>query len=366
LTEAETPNEPQKVEEPKSKISTFLSHPAAVIIVFISAITSLIALPLSFYFYYAAKEYPRLTYYVNPAKAVVVKAGQASRLTTSYDNKVIDTDITAAQVLLWNNGSKSIKRENILKPIVIYTENNIPILEATIRRSSREVTQLALSTDETQQGRVTVLWNILEQNDGGIIQLIYAGDTNVQIRVDGVVEGQPHNEKYDPDKWTHKSWGGVALGVTIFFLLIAWLSRTAKASYRDANSQYLEALDSLTETYSNSLEYRTDHVKMLDTFIADYEERVKEVKDEEVKKLYFDTIAKYKEQQQEYREMIEEYESKIKAYKVRKNEVLLQGKGVARIYDIAAGGALVIASLAIIPTIYLLFIAQPIAPPFGF
>jgi len=199
LTEPEAPKEPQKVEVPKSKIVGFLSHPAVAIIVFISAITGLIALPLSIYYYYAAKEYPQLTYYINPGKAVVVGAGQASRLTASYDGRVIDTDITAAQVAIWNRGKRAIKRADILKPIVIYTKSDVPILEASIRKTSRDVVQLALNMDELQKGRLTILWNILEHNDGGVIQIIYAGSPGEILLVDGVVEGQPQIEKLDQD-----------------------------------------------------------------------------------------------------------------------------------------------------------------------
>jgi hypothetical protein len=39
-------------------------------------------------------------------------------------------------------------------------------------------------------GKVTVSWNILEDNDGGIIQLIYADDPSHKLLIDGVVEGQ--------------------------------------------------------------------------------------------------------------------------------------------------------------------------------
>lgn len=162
-----------------------------VILGVIGSLASLISIPLAIYFYFQAKEYPQLTSYVSPTKAVVVKAGQASRLTASYDNKVIDTDITAAQVALWNGGSKPIKSTDILKPIVIRTDNNIPILEATIRKTSREVTQLAINTEELQKGLMYVSWNILEHNDGGVVQLIYAGNPDVKIYTDGVIEGQP-------------------------------------------------------------------------------------------------------------------------------------------------------------------------------
>ena len=39
-------------------------------------------------------------------------------------------------------------------------------------------------------GEVPVSWNILEEGDGGVIQLVYAGDVGTQFRCRGVIEGQ--------------------------------------------------------------------------------------------------------------------------------------------------------------------------------
>jgi ABC-type multidrug transport system fused ATPase/permease subunit len=197
LKEPEAPREIQKGAELKGKLSRLLSHPVVVIFNILALILTLVGFPLSIYFYYAAKEYPQLTYNVNPGKAVVVGAGQVSRLTASYDGRVIDTDITAAQVAIWNRGTRAIKRADILKPIVIYTKSNVPILEASIRKTSRDVVQLALNTDELEKGRLTILWSILERNDGGVIQIIYAGNPGEILLVDGVIEGQPQIDKLD-------------------------------------------------------------------------------------------------------------------------------------------------------------------------
>ena len=40
------------------------------------------------------------------------------------------------------------------------------------------------------KGVISVSWNILEEGDGGVVQLVYAGDVGTQIRCRGVIEGQ--------------------------------------------------------------------------------------------------------------------------------------------------------------------------------
>jgi hypothetical protein len=51
--------------------------------------------------------------------------------------------------------------------------------------------QITLNTSRLSAGEVAVDWNILEQNDGGVVQIVYAGDETVDIQGHAVIEGQP-------------------------------------------------------------------------------------------------------------------------------------------------------------------------------
>ena len=101
-------------------------------------VVSLIGVALAIYFYIQTKEEPGLCYYINPIKTAIVKIGQSSKFTTYFDNKTITTDVTAAQVHIWNAGKKAIKQDLILKPIVLVSGKR-KILEATILKKTREV-----------------------------------------------------------------------------------------------------------------------------------------------------------------------------------------------------------------------------------
>jgi hypothetical protein len=93
-------------------------------------------------------------------------------------------------VAIWNRGRQAIRRAAILQPIIIRTEPRVPILEATVRRTSREVVSLDLDRTRLADGEVSVSWNILEQGDGAALQLVYAAGPDAQIQCLGVVEGQ--------------------------------------------------------------------------------------------------------------------------------------------------------------------------------
>jgi hypothetical protein len=126
----------QDTDKPKNRVIRFFSIP---LVGGFGTLIGVISLCLAIYFYLDQKEFRKLTYYVHPAKAAIVKAGQVSQLTALYANKPITTDITAAQIAIWNQGKLPIKSSNILKPIILSTADKTPILEVSIRKVTRDV-----------------------------------------------------------------------------------------------------------------------------------------------------------------------------------------------------------------------------------
>ncbi len=147
----------------------FFSNP---IVGIIGSLASVAGVVLAVYFYLQSERHRELTYIVNPAKTIVLKAGQTSRLSVTLDGKKFDNDLTAAQIAFWNSGNETIRRDHILKPFVIRTARDAPIIEARILKQSRDVVDITLGTTRISTGEIAVSWNILEQNDGGVIQIV--------------------------------------------------------------------------------------------------------------------------------------------------------------------------------------------------
>lgn len=168
-------------------INNFFSNPLVGII---GVIISIIGVILAIFFYISSKEIPQLTYYVHPVKSIIISSGQSSQLSVNVNDKTIDSDVTTAQIAFWNRGKKSIRSSNILKPFTIKTNPQTPILKTRIIKKSRDVVNIELDTTYIQNGVINIDWNILEQNDGGIIQIIYNGGIDVPITADAVIEGQ--------------------------------------------------------------------------------------------------------------------------------------------------------------------------------
>lgn len=147
---------------------------------------------LAVFFYLGSQTERELVYAVNPIRTTVVTAGQATELAVLHKGEPLGSvDVTAAQVAIWNAGKQSIREENILEDVVIFTDPPVSILEVAIRQCSREVTGFTLieTPESLASGRVSVSWHILEENDGASVQLIYVGTQEVCFRVEGVIEG---------------------------------------------------------------------------------------------------------------------------------------------------------------------------------
>jgi hypothetical protein len=163
-------------------------------------IASVVSIFLTVYLYLASREKPELTYFVHPAKAAVVRTGQTSRMAVQFDGKNFASDITAAQIAFWNAGRRPIRANAILSPLVIRTGNKERILEARLRKTSRDVVGASLDCSRLASGEVEIRWNILEQNDGGVLQIVYAGTEAVDIQAHAILESQPEIVRLDYTK----------------------------------------------------------------------------------------------------------------------------------------------------------------------
>jgi hypothetical protein len=150
----------------------------------------IIGIPLTIYLYRRGNKKRELMYKVHPVRTQIVRAGATSRLSVLHDGQEIKGDITAIHLDIWNRGRESIRQTDMLRPLVIETANRTPILEASVQRVTRDVIELGLDESQCNQGRLGVSWKILEEGDGGIVQIMYAGPSDLQITAHAIPEGQ--------------------------------------------------------------------------------------------------------------------------------------------------------------------------------
>lgn len=153
----------------------------------IGSVASVLGLAAAVYFFVASQRHRELRCYANPVRTPVVKMGQSSRLAVFHDDQRVATNLTAAQLVVWNAGTESIRRNEILEDALISVPKG-KILEANIRSVSRELCNFSASIDD--DGQLRLEWEILEKDDGASIQILYTGTPDDDILIKGVIEGQ--------------------------------------------------------------------------------------------------------------------------------------------------------------------------------
>jgi hypothetical protein len=82
----------------------------------------------------------------------------------------------------------------ILQPLRLELHPARPILEGRLIQTAREVCELKLIPDASNDTSIGIDFRILEQGDGATIQLIYEGTPKDEVRLAGVAEGQSSPE----------------------------------------------------------------------------------------------------------------------------------------------------------------------------
>ena len=180
------------------------------------AVVAILGFISGFVFQFWPGKNREITYHVSAFPTAVVRGGQASDLKVSFKDKVITTDLSAIQVAIWNEGKEAARRESILSKTVTITLNPaLPILVARIKKSTRSVINAELEDSEMSHGILHLTWDILEQGDGVLLEIIYAGRV-VHVSVNGVIEGRVPIKELQIEKDQLPGW----------FLMIPVLAQT--------------------------------------------------------------------------------------------------------------------------------------------
>lgn len=137
----------------------------------------------------------KLVYQVSDQRTTVFEQEESERkLTAYYNGKQVDDDVTAVQIAVWNEGDHPIRRADILGQaetdnLTIEADEQIRILNAELKERSRDVTGFNINLPDSTQG-IRLDWEILEDRDGGLVQILFSGDPQTQFEVKGKVLGQ--------------------------------------------------------------------------------------------------------------------------------------------------------------------------------
>lgn len=175
------------ITRPGSRVLGFFSNPWIGIV---GGLSGIIGLPLAVYFFFAQIQQPGVRYYIRPVRSVLAQAGSSSDVTILYKGQPTGESVTAALVALWNAGKKPVLQGDVLSRLELRVQPGHRILEAKVVKTTRQVVGLKVDQGKVAEGVVGIDFTIFEHNDGGVIQLIYEGDSTTQITASGAVVGQ--------------------------------------------------------------------------------------------------------------------------------------------------------------------------------
>jgi len=199
----------------KDHLSAILGHTVGVIG---------IALSIYFYMLSIAERQPILL--ITEPRTLVADAARTvnSRIQVlRSDGSPISGQVWAAQFYLWNAGKISINRANVLAPITIeFADSSVELLGYSVVNESRpEISRAALVADDKSKGRaISIDFQILENRDVVIGQVIYQGTAQSPINIQGTVEGVEEILTNPPVDWS-AFWLniGVVVGVSVLAVI---------------------------------------------------------------------------------------------------------------------------------------------------
>lgn len=181
-----------------------------------------VGLLTGYYFYFISIKEADPTFIVDPIKTTLVDKkilGRPINIVDSEGKEILD-DVNSITFYFFNQGGAPLKRENILSPIRLSLSNNSKIIDFRILHKSREVSHLSLNTTGTTNSSIDIDFKILEHNDGFTGQIIYIGDRNSQLLIEGEIEGVKGISL--TNKVAYKEFKLIVIIVSLIFLMITF------------------------------------------------------------------------------------------------------------------------------------------------
>jgi hypothetical protein len=156
-----------------------------------SAISIGITIVFGYYFLYVGEKQREPTFYVDPVRTMIIdqaNAGDAPLQLLKANQDTITSDVVSGYFYFFNQGRETIKRENVYSPLKIKLDTGAEILYFKILKISRSVTGINILKDTVDQS-LTLNFNALEKDDGLVGQVIWEGNRDSHIFIEGGIDG---------------------------------------------------------------------------------------------------------------------------------------------------------------------------------
>jgi len=182
---------------PAKNSNTGTSHRSKDIIIS-SVISIAITIVFGYYFLYIGNRERKPTFYLDPTRTTIldkVNAGNAPLMLLKSNGDTIHADVTSVYFWFFNQGTETIKRENVYEPLKIILRDKAEILDFKLLKVARPVSGVKL-THDTDKNSLSIDFKALEKDDGFVGQIIFEGNKNATITLEGGIEGAKYFETH--------------------------------------------------------------------------------------------------------------------------------------------------------------------------
>lgn len=189
-------------------------------IVISSIISIVITIVFGYYFLYVGIRERKPTFYVDPTRTTILdkeNAANAPLMLLKSNGDTITSDVTSIYFYFFNQGEETIKQENIYAPLKIKLSDQAEILDFKILKVARSVSGIEVTRDSLGNS-LNINLKALEKDDGLVGQIIFEGNKNALINLEGGIDGvkqfETHLLSIDPLYF---------LGAIVIFLIAAYV-----------------------------------------------------------------------------------------------------------------------------------------------
>lgn len=154
-----------------------------------SFVLAIFAVVMAIFFYVRSRRSKVPLYTKRSFNIIQDFSTKLSYLTVQYKNETVD-NLTITKLAFWNDGRQTINMIDIAEadPLRISAIHNSKILSAEVIYSRNPANRFRIS-DIEQYTSTKLLFDYLDRNEGGVIQIIHTGKSSKDIEVKGTVKG---------------------------------------------------------------------------------------------------------------------------------------------------------------------------------
>lgn len=187
-------------------------------------IIGIVGIILAVVFYFKSKENRELISYIDYRPIAIINSEDIKNSPIRVfrdDSTEIKSDLYIQNIHIWSGGKLSIKKEHILEPITLNNyDNSVRILDVKIVQESREICDISLNPFNKLKNTIEINFDILEQNDGCTIQVLYEGNKTKEFEITGIVEGYGDVELLNEYSVSNDSIIAFASNIVVFYIFI--------------------------------------------------------------------------------------------------------------------------------------------------